>query len=202
LARSSRERTWWSEYRDVMRSDFVGLEAGATAMRSWDPMVMPGLLQTEEYTRSLLAALLPAESPSAVEKRIALRLTRQRRLTGHHPLRLTAVIDESVLYRVIGGDECMAGQLRRVREVAGLSTVSVRIRPLTAGAHRFLGGAAAILEFGGTGDPDVLFMEGLVTDWEKRPVAVARSREAFDRLSAGALDERASLALIDRLITR
>jgi transcriptional regulator with XRE-family HTH domain len=201
LARKARETPWWSQYRDVERSGrFVGLEAGATAILSWEPIVMPGLLQTEGYTRSLLRAALPSEPPDAVERRIALRLARQARLTGPQPLRLTSILDESVLHRVIGGQDDMAAQLRRVRDAAAdLPNVTVRVLPFTAGAHRFLGGSAAILEFGAAADP-VVFMEGFANEYEDRPAAVALFREAFDQLAEMALDEHRSLNLIDSLL--
>jgi hypothetical protein len=184
-----------------MPLNFVGLEAGATAMLSWEPTLIPGLLQTQGYMRSLMRAVLPSEPPEDLERRIALRLTRQRRLTGHQPIELHVVIDESVLHRVIGGVELMTGQLRRIREVAaGLTNVTVQVLPFSAGAHQLLGGPAAILEFSGTADPDVLFMEGFCAGYQDRPSAVERFRAAFDGLSERALDERRSIDMIDSML--
>src|SRR3954454_5775803 len=81
LARLSRERTWWTDYRDIMRpGNFIGLEAGASAMRAWEPIILPGLLQTEGYMRALLRTGRPYDSPEALARRVALRLTRQSRL--------------------------------------------------------------------------------------------------------------------------
>jgi transcriptional regulator with XRE-family HTH domain len=203
LARKARERTWWSEYRDIVRpGNFVGLEAGATSMIVWEPTVIPGLLQTAEYTRALIRAVLPSEPLEAVDRRVAMRATRQDRLSGHQPLKLKAIIDESVLHRVIGDGEVMAAQLRRVRDAAvNLPNVTLQVLPFAAGAHQFLGGAAAILEFGGVADADVVYLEGFTDDYEDRPVEVARFRAGFDRLSEKALDEYRSIDVIEGVIS-
>jgi transcriptional regulator with XRE-family HTH domain len=201
LARKARERTWRSEYSDVTRSKFVGLEAGASAMLCWEPTLIPGLLQTERYMRSLVGAALPAEQPDAVQRRIAMRLIRQHRLTEPSPLLLKAIIDESVLHRAVGDDDTMADQLRHVRDAATvLPNVTVQILPFAAGAHQLLGGPATLLEFGTAADRDVLYLEGFTDNFEHRPAAVTRFRAAFDLLSERALDERTSIDLIDRMI--
>jgi uncharacterized protein DUF5753/helix-turn-helix protein len=201
LARKTRERTWWSQYRDLMPMNFVGLEAEATAMLSWEPTLIPGLLQTEGYMRSLMRAVQPAQPPEDLERRIELRLTRQHRLTGHQPLELHVIVDESALHRVIGGVDIMTGQLRRIRDIAAeLTNVTVQILPFSAGAHQLSGGPAAILQFSGTADPDVLFMEGFTADYEDRPAAVSRFRAAFDELSETALDHRRSIDMIDNML--
>src|SRR4051812_16485592 len=133
LARLSRERTWWTDYRDIMRpGNFVGLEAGASAMRTWEPIVLPGLLQTEGYMRALLRTGRPYDSPEALARRVALRLTRQSRLTGERPLELSALIDESAVRRMIGGEDVMQEQLRRLIEAAQLPNVTLQIVPFTA----------------------------------------------------------------------
>jgi hypothetical protein len=201
LARKARERTWWSKYRDIIGpGDFVGLEAEATSMLSWEPTVMPGLLQTADYMRALLRAVVPSASPEALERRVALRLARQDRLTGRQPLELKVIIDESALHRVIGDHQITVAQLRRLKDAAGLPNVTMRVLPFAAGVHQFLGGSAAILVFGGTADPDVAFLEGLASEYEDRPVEVACLRAGFDRLSEMALDERGSIDMIDSML--
>src|SRR4051794_5581266 len=132
LARLSRERTWWTDYRDIMRpGNFVGLEAGASAMRTWEPIVLPGLLQTEAYMRALIQAGRTGDPPRDVDRRVNLRLTRQARLRGPRALELTAVMDESVVRRAIGGEELMAAQLRHLIEMAQLPNVTLHILPFS-----------------------------------------------------------------------
>jgi len=202
LARQSRERTWWTDYRDLMRpGSFVGLEAGASAMRTWEPILVPGLLQTEDYIRALIRSGRPADPERDIDRRISLRMTRQGRLTGVQPLEFSAIIDESVLHRVIGGREVMSSQLKRLIDVIQLPNVTLQILPLDAGAHPFLGGPAALLEFRETTHLDVVYVEGLAGDYyEEQPSEVARYRHDFERLSARALDNRMSITLIEGLL--
>ncbi|GIE51355.1 transcriptional regulator [Amorphoplanes nipponensis] len=200
LAGRGRDRAWWSEYRDVMRSNFIGLEAEATGMLCWEPVVVPGLLQTESYMRAVIRATLPSEPREALERRIALRLRRQARLTGHQPLGLRTIIDESVLHRVVEDDDTTAGQLVRLRDAAALPNVTVRILPSAAGLHQLMPGAATILEYAGPQARDILYLESFTDTCVDRPAVVARFRAAFDELSGRALDERRSVDLIDNLI--
>jgi transcriptional regulator with XRE-family HTH domain len=202
LARQSKERSWWTDYKDVMRpGNFVGLEAGAAAMRVFEPILLPGLLQTEDYMRALIRTGRPQDTPEAVDRRIALRRNRQNRLTGANPLELSAIIDEAVLRRTIGGEDVMREQLHHLIEAAQLPNVTVQILPLSAGEHTFLGGPAALLEFRETTHMDVVYLEGLAGDYyEEQPHEVARYREEFDRLSARALDHRMSLKMIESLL--
>ncbi|MET0418362.1 MAG: helix-turn-helix transcriptional regulator [Actinoplanes sp.] len=202
LARLSRERSWWANYRDIMRpGDFVGLEDGASQMSAWEPIVVPGLLQTEGYIRALMQSGRSVDPPEQLNRRVSLRLKRQGRLRGPRPLELHALIDESVVRRVIGGHEVMAGQLRHLIEMAQLPNVTVQILPFNAGEHPFLGGSAALLKFRESTHLDVVYLEGLAGDfYEEQPSEVARYREEFERLSARALDHRMTIKMIESLL--
>jgi transcriptional regulator with XRE-family HTH domain len=202
LARLSRERTWWTDYRDIIRPGrFIGLEAEASAMRAWEPIVMPGLLQTEAYMRALMRTGRKTDPQADLDRRVALRLKRQSRLRVASPLRLAALVDESVVRRRIGGETVMKEQLQHLIDTTQLPNVTVQIVPLDAGEHPFLGGSAALLEFPETTHMDVVYLEGIAGDYyEEQPSEVARYREEFDRLSAMALDESASVTLIENLL--
>ncbi|MEU4560280.1 helix-turn-helix transcriptional regulator [Actinoplanes sp. NPDC023936] len=202
LARLSRERTWWTDYRDIMRpGNFVGLEAAASSMRAWEPIIVPGLLQTEAYMRALINTGRSTDTPQQIDRRVALRLTRQSRLGGDRPLELSAIIDESVLRRVIGGEDVMADQLRHLIDTARLPNVMLQILPFSAGEHPFLGGSAALLEFRETTHLDVVYLEGLAGDYyEEQPDEVARYRQEFERMSAKALDHRTTIKMIESLL--
>jgi transcriptional regulator with XRE-family HTH domain len=201
LARLSRERTWWTDYRDLMRpGNFVGLEAEASWARVWEPIVLPGLLQTREYMRALMTVGRRADAPESVDRRIALRLRRQDRLTEANPLNLWAVIDESVVRRVVGGPAVMTEQLQRLLDAGELANVTIQILPFTAGEHVFLGGSAALLEFPEKAHSDVVYLEGLAGDYyEEQPQEVERYRQEFERLSGNALSAEATAALISKL---
>jgi transcriptional regulator with XRE-family HTH domain len=202
LARLSKQRTWWTDYRDIMRpGNFVGMEAEASSTRVWEPIILPGLLQTEGYMRALMGPGRPSDTPESIDRRVTLRLTRQARLTGDQPLHLFAIVDESVLRRVVGGTEVMRDQLHRLIQTAELPNISVRILPYTAGEHSFMGGSVALLEFPEIAHMDVVYLEGLAGDYyEEQPSEVARYREDFERLSAKALDEHSSINMIKGLL--
>jgi hypothetical protein len=202
LARLSRERSWWTDYRDIMRpGNFIGLEASAATLRAWEPIILPGLLQTEAYMRALMRTGMPTEPESHLARRVALRLTRQGRLTGPRPLELHAVVDESVVRRVVGGRIVMDEQLRHLIEMAQLPNVMVQVLPFDAGEHQFLGGSAALLEFRESNHLGVVYLEGLAGDfYEEQPSEVARYREEFERMSAKALDHRATIKMIESLL--
>jgi transcriptional regulator with XRE-family HTH domain len=203
LARSSREKTWLTDYRDLMRpGNFVGLEQEASSMRAWEPILLPGLLQTEDYMRALMLSGRSFDPPQVIDRRVALRRKRQSRLhAGPGALRLAAIIDESAVRRVIGGSDVMNDQLHSLIEAAQLPNVTVQILPFDAGEHPFLGGSAALLEFQETTHPDVVYLEGLAGDlYEEQPSEVGRYRDEFDRLSSMALDHRLSLKMIEGLL--
>lgn len=198
LARQSRERTWWTDYRDFMRpGNFVGMEAEASACRIWEPIILPGLFQTEGYMRALMLTGRPSDTREKIERRIALRLTRQQRLTVEVPLVVYAVIDESVVRRVVGGVDVMREQLRRLVELAKLPNVNIQILPFNAGEHLFMGGSATLLEFPDVAHSDVVYLEGLAGDYyEEQPVEVGRYRDELKRLSDKALSEESSMSMI------
>ena len=204
LARMSRERTWWTDYRDIMRpGNFVGLEAEASSLLAWEPIVLPGLLQTEAYMRALMTSGRKQDPPQHIDRRITLRLKRQGRLKATNPLELVALVDESVVRRVIGGPDVMDEQLRHLIETAQLPTVTLRILPFDAGEHPFLGGSAALLEFRESTHLDVVYLEGLAGDYyEEQHSEVARYRDEFERLSAKALDPRLSIKMVEGLLRR
>jgi transcriptional regulator with XRE-family HTH domain len=204
LARMSRQRTWWTDYRDIMRAgNFVGLEAEASSMRTWEPIVLPGLLQTEAYMRALLRTGRSTDSPASIDRRVSLRLKRQDRLNAANPLILSAIVDESVIRRIIGGADATRDQLRHLIEAAQLPNVTLQILPFDAGEHPFLGGSAALLEFRETTHLDVVYLEGLAGDYyEEQPSEVARYREQFGQLGTLALDPRMSVKLIESLLDR
>jgi transcriptional regulator with XRE-family HTH domain len=201
LARLSRERTWWTDYRDLMRpGNFVGLEAEASWSRVWEPIVLPGLLQTAAYMRALMTVGRRADTPDSVDRRITLRVRRQDRLSGDNPLNLWAIIDESVVRRIVGGPAVMAEQLQRLLDAGAFTNVTIQILPFTAGEHVFLGGSAALLEFPERAHADVVYLEGLAGDYyEEQPQEVERYRQEFERLADNALPADTTAALIKRL---
>jgi transcriptional regulator with XRE-family HTH domain len=136
LAVEANERGWWDNYADALSPEyleFIGLEAEAASELVWQVTAVPGLLQTEEYSRAVHTAhqQVVLDPPGLFERRIAVRMIRQQVLTSRNPpLELSAVIDEAVLLRKVGSRAVMSGQLRHLAEMAQLPNVEVRILPL------------------------------------------------------------------------
>jgi transcriptional regulator with XRE-family HTH domain len=205
LSRVGGERAWWSEYRDILPpGNFIRLESEASALRNWEPVVVPGLLQTEAYMRALYSTVPPGSLRAGVDRMVSLRLGRQARLTGDPPLTLRAILDESVIHRRIGGASVMREQVRRLVAVSQLPTVDLRVLPHDAGEHPLLGTAVAILEFREAADLDIVYVEQYrgTHHYVKRPAEVARCREQFERLSAMCLDPDRTIGLLEQILSR
>ncbi|MEU1406203.1 helix-turn-helix transcriptional regulator [Streptomyces sp. NPDC005728] len=158
--RESRRPPWWSAYREVVSAPFavyLGLESAASELSAYDPTFVPGLLQTEDYTRALLEdGQRPAEKTDAI---VQLRAERQRRLLQQaaEP-RLRFLVDEAALRRWVGGPAVMREQLERLRSAARVPHVELSVVPFTLGAHPVLRSGSIALTF--RNDDDVLFVEG------------------------------------------
>jgi transcriptional regulator with XRE-family HTH domain len=163
LAREANTPGWWQRYGDVLPQWFrtyVDLESAASLIRTYEGQLVPGLLQTDEYIRAVVhdASLEPSED---VGRRVRLRMARQTVLTGEHPPRLWAVVDEAALRRPVGGREVMRGQLERLIAATKLPNVTLQILPFAGGAHPAMVSAFSILRFADRELPDVVYLEHL-----------------------------------------
>jgi Domain of unknown function (DUF5753) len=127
------ERGWWQAYGSAAVPEwfqaYVGLEAEASSIREYGAELMPGLLQTADYYRAFARATPAVGNDDEIERKIAVRMTRQERLRNDEPPTLWAVLNEAVIRRVVGGAETMRAQLRHVAEMAELPHVSVQVLP-------------------------------------------------------------------------
>ncbi len=163
LASEGKQRAWWQPL-GLPYSTYVGLEAEAISISDYGLGGMPGLLQTPDYARAVLRAAVPAWVPEIVEQRVNGRITRQQILYGPDAPRFHAVIDESVLHRVVGSPAVMHAQLTRLLEVSEFSNVSLGVIPFEAGALPSGNNKFIILTFGSQTIADVVFVEGLTGD--------------------------------------
>lgn len=125
----------------------IALEAQAEQVRWYVPQIVPGLLQTEQYAREVIRSTAVIMPPGEIERRVQVRMTRQRVLDKDDPLTLSVVLDEAALLRQIGGAEVMRGQLLRLAEAAGQSNIELQVLPNSAGGHPALTGEFTILAF-------------------------------------------------------
>ncbi|MCG5218218.1 helix-turn-helix domain-containing protein [Streptosporangium sp. KLBMP 9127] len=205
LTRDARKKGWWHAY-DELSSEYaayIGLEADAASLRSFAPVVLPGLLQTEDYARAIIRAGLLLAPPGEVTRRIEIRMARQALLSQSDPCRLWAILDEAVIRRPVGGPTVMRAQLERLLEAMESSNITVQILPFATGAHSGTSGAFEILDFPEPSDPDVVCLENLTNClYVEHETDVYRYTVAFDHLRAKASDPDESRRLISEAVTR
>jgi transcriptional regulator with XRE-family HTH domain len=164
LAREGNEPGWWVQYSDLLPQWFrayVDLESAASLIRTYQGQFVPGLLQTEEYTRAVIHGSQLDESPEEAKRRVALRSGRQTLLERPDAPMLWAVVDEAALRRPVGGPKVMRAQLERLIEATELPNVTLQVLPFSAGAHPAMVGAFSILRFAERELPDVVYLEHL-----------------------------------------
>jgi hypothetical protein len=167
LARDANDRGWWHRYSDVTPDWFdayLGLEAAAELIRTYEIQFVPGLLQIPAYTRAVARLTSGNErSEAEIDKLVALRKTRQAALRRDHPLRLWAVVEESVLWRPIGGTDVLREQLGALIEAIHRPNITLQIIPLGSAGHAATGGAFSVLRFPQSDLPDVVYLEHLTS---------------------------------------
>jgi hypothetical protein len=164
LAHEANQPSWWNPYSDLLPQWFrayIDLESAATLIRTYESQLVPGLLQTEDYMRAVIAGRLLGEAGEDVERRVALRLARQKLLERTDGFLLWAVMDEAALRRPIGGAKVLRAQLERLIEAATLPTVTLQVLPFSAGTHSAIVGAFSILRFPDPDLADVVYIEHL-----------------------------------------
>ncbi len=166
LARDANSPGWWHRYGDVLPSwfqSYLGLEAAAVLIRSYEVQFVPGLLQTREYARAVVLLGHGRAAPAEIERRVALRMQRQRLLHRERPPQLWAVVDEAALRRPIGGPRVMRDQVAALIEATKSPNIRLQVIPFAAGGHAAAGGAFTILRFGDQELPDVVYIEQLTS---------------------------------------
>ena len=203
LARQAEEPGWWQEYTDVLPYEyatFIALEAEASALRNFEPLVVPGLLQTADYAREVVryGRAFPADE---VEARVDTRMARQKVLTRPEPIDLHVVLDEPIMHRMVGGPEVMREQLRRLIELADLPNVRLQVLPASAaGTVMNLTGPFVIINL--ASDAPIVYLEILAGDvYIERASTVQMYTSIFQTLCAEALDERATVDRIAQIAT-
>ncbi|MGH3768008.1 MAG: helix-turn-helix domain-containing protein [Pseudonocardiaceae bacterium] len=205
LAREAKQRGWWHNYSEVLPDwfeSFLGFEAEACRISNFEPLVIPGLLQTEQYATDVLGAHPLRTTPDEMERSVALRRARQARLTGDtgEPIQLDAVIGEGALRQTIGGAGVMREQLLRLTELGELPNVTLRVLPFGAGAHPALHGAFHVLEFPDPDDPRIVYLDNRTSSLYLESVRdVGLYRLAYQQLQAVTLQPDESAKLVVRL---
>lgn len=196
LTREARQRGWWTAY-GALEDNYVEFEAEATKIFSFQPLVIPGLLQTPAYARALHRGWLMTDEQK-IERLIQLRMERQKILDHEQPPFLWAVIDECAVIRSFGSADAKAEQLQRLIDTERLEHITVQIMPMTADPHPGLSGSFVILDY--EEDPSLVYREfrpeSLYIEGQKE---VEERRRVFQHLSATALGPNESITYLRRL---
>ncbi len=204
LAEHANAGGWWQEYADVVPAwleQYLDLERAASLIRTYEVAYIPGLLQTEDYARAVLRSGYPAALDAEVDRRVELRLARQRVLRADAPVRLWAVIDETALRRPVGGGAVMRAQIAHLIEASRLPHVNIQVLPLSAGGHAAYGGCVTMLRFSESELPDVVYLEQMRTAvYLSRPADSAYYRDVLNRLATQAENLDATAANLERIL--
>jgi transcriptional regulator with XRE-family HTH domain len=187
LAREANAPGWWHKHTDVLPDwfqTFVGLEEAASVIRVYEIQFVPGLLQTADYARAVIALGRQSASDEEIERRVSVRMTRQELLAKQDGPRLWAVVDEAALRRPIGGLAVIRAQIEQLIESTQDPRVTLQVLPFRSGGHAAEGGAFTILRFPEADLPDVVYLEQLTSAiyLDKREDAEKYS-EVMERLS-------------------
>ena len=166
LAREANVAGWWHSYTDVLPTWFptyVGLEGAASLIRAYEVQFVHGLLQTEEYARAVVRRGMKGASVADVERRVALRLERQKYLLSHNAPEFHIVLDEAALRRPYGDREVMRGQLQHLIDISERPNVRLQVMPFSFGGHSGESGAFTILSFPDVDLSDVVYLEQLTS---------------------------------------
>ncbi|KAA2264672.1 helix-turn-helix domain-containing protein [Solihabitans fulvus] len=206
LAKDAKREGYWERFAEAAPrrfSTFFGLEAAAVEMLNYEPLIICGLLQTPGYARSMMLANINVD-PDQVEKRVQLRMERQKRLTDpDNPLRLHAIIDEAALNRQVGGRQVMQEQFEHLVRMAELPNVTIQFIDVDEGAYPGMGAPFVLLGFADPGDPDVVHLEQNSTAlFLEAPADAERYRLLFDRMRKAAMGPNDTAEIVRGMIDR
>ncbi|PPS69884.1 MULTISPECIES: helix-turn-helix domain-containing protein [Streptomyces] len=201
LLQRAGEPGWWQRYDKRLMPEWfdrlVGLQEAAATIRTFEIQYVPGLLQTPAYTRAVVERGLPNAPAGEVERRVELRRHRARLVSRADAPQLWAIIDESVLLRVLGSAEVMREQLAHLVEVAERPNVTLQIVPLSVTNASAPAIPITYLRFGGLDLPDVVYLEHIKSaNFLEDRDETEEYRIALDRLADEALKPRDSLELL------
>jgi transcriptional regulator with XRE-family HTH domain len=164
FARQASTPGWWHQYGDVLPSwlgFYVGLEAAASIIRTYEMQFIHGLMQSEEYARAVILIANSDKRDDEIDRRVHLRMRRQQLLTQTGAPKLWSVLDEAALRRPPGGPQVMRAQLEHLLDLTTLPNITLQIVPFNAGAHPAAGGPFTLLRFPQPDLPDVVYLEQL-----------------------------------------
>lgn len=203
LAREANQRGWWASYGDTVPDwfrNYVGLEADAERIATYDPELIHGLLQTSDYTRAVTLASRPDLTQEGIDRAAEVRHARQDRLTDENPPHVHAILGEGVLRRVVGGRAVMVTQLKRLTELADRPNITVQVLPFEAGAHPAMVSPFHVLTFPEDTPPAVYLENDRGAVYLERPADIERYTWMHRQLAEQSLSPERSAELAATLV--
>jgi transcriptional regulator with XRE-family HTH domain len=204
LAKEANAPAWWYGYGDVVPAwlqTYLGLEQAASVIRSYEVQFVPGLLQTADYARAVITLGHPDAPVREIDRRVELRMGRQRILHQRHVPHLWAVIDEAALRRPFGSPATMRSQLVHLLAISELPHVTVQVMPFRSGAHVAAGGPVCILRLPGGELPDVVYLEQLASAlYPDKASEVEHYRHIMNRLVVEAEEPGETRVTLQRIL--
>ncbi len=196
LTRAARQSPWWSSYSHVAPKELLELieyEYAASAIRQFETMFVPGILQTEEYASAVLKVFYDEKSaPERVDPMVELRTRRRDLLNSEDAPKFSFVLDESVIHRLVGSPAITRRQLMHLVDIAKLPNVTIQVVPFTAGLHPGMKGPFKVVQFEDTPDENVVFLEGprgdIISDDPKETQNYLEAFEHITEISLGSSD--------------
>ncbi|MEV5298850.1 helix-turn-helix domain-containing protein [Amycolatopsis methanolica] len=189
MVKESNQPGWWHPYNDLVPSwfdNYIGLEEAASRIRTYELMFVPGLLQTERYARAVISHGDPDSRDEGVERKVGLRMRRQKLLSGPKPPRLWAVLDEAVLERPFGGAAVLKQQISHLLELIDLPNVTIQVIPFDMSGFA-AESAFSLLQFAEPDLPNIAYVEHLNgAQYLEKPEDLEVYGRAFDRLAVDA----------------
>jgi transcriptional regulator with XRE-family HTH domain len=203
LARLAGVRSRWSRYGlEELTEEYLELESSAESIENFEALVVPGLLQTERYAAAVIRSVRADYPIEKIQDHVTARFMRQQILTGESPAHLHAIIDEAVLYRMVGDKSTMQAQLERLLELAALPSVTIQILQFSAGANPGMDGTFAVLRFPQEKIRSAAYAEGQlgkIIQYEEDETQ--RCQEVFTILKKLAASSTQSISIIKRRIS-
>ena len=204
LAEEANSPAWWQHFNDVVPTwarAYLGAEQAASLVRCFEVQRVPHLLQTPDYARASLRLTHAGAGRAELDRRVKLRMTRQRILRRRPAAQLWAVIDEAALRRPVGGIGTMRAQLRHLIEICRLPQVTVQVMPFLAGGHAGEAGPVTILRLPGGRLPDMVYLEQRVTAlYPDRPTEIECYWDVMNRLVVEAESPEETPTILHRIL--
>ena len=204
LMRQANTRGWWQQHSDLLPSwfeNYLRLEQVAQLIRTYQVQFVPGLIQTEEYARAVITGGHRARTDHEIERRVQLRMERQKMLHQPDSPHLWLVIDEAALIRPFGPSRVMRAQLRHLLELSEAPNIDIQVLPFHSGGHAAAGGSFTILRFAEPDLPDVVYLEQLTSAvYLDKRVDVEDYVMIMERVTVKAETAARSLDIINRMI--